>query len=1081
MSTGKRSGQIRPAMVRWGILTLIYFLVTGIVVELIAQTQLQRVLGALIATLPYSTLAILILYRVVKRAEAYQQQLEASLVTQQKNEAELERRLHEEQLLNRVIATASSSLESTKILETVCEELAHALDVPQAGMALLNADRTHETVVAEFRTPNRPTALGIIIPLEGNLVTREVIETRQPIALMNAQSDPRQAILHELEKQRATASLLIVPLIVRDQVIGTLGLESATPREFTGAEIVLAQKVASAISPVLEAARLNTKLVEELDERKRAEENLRRRNAELDTLNITTIGMINRRDPQELLESIVARAAALMNSTHGFLFIPSSQKQTLTLHTGIGRFADHMGLELGRGNGAAGTVWETGEPLAVEHYPDWEPHTPGFEWIHSIICVPLRSHTKIAGVIGVAYTSAERALSVTDIELLDRFGRLASLALDNANLYNEAQKEIAERRRTQEQLQMTVGEIERAQTKARAILDATTDSMLLITPQETIIAVNWSFCRNFFGKHPREVVGHTLQDYQKEFEQVFQDPAEFQQLIRNSIQDAEQYSTNIIVQATPRRRELQIVSTPVRTSTNEFVGRLYVFHDVTKEREVDRLRTEFLSMVSHEMRTPLTSIKGYVDLLQTNAVGPVNNDQREFLDIIKTNTDRLVNLITDLLDLSRIEAGHLELKQESVDLGLLIRQVVNTLRPIIDAKQQHIAFDIASNATLAYVDKDRVNQILTNLISNSSKYSPVNGHIAIAAHPENLQQIRVDIKDDGIGISDKDQAQLFSRFYRTNNPVTQEIDGTGLGLVITRSLVELHGGRISVTSTLGQGSTFSFTLPTEASRTHPPSATTQRCILLVDAERSATELTRHPLERAGYQVLAAHNGDEAITLARTAHPDLIALGLLLSDSTGYQVIDKLKSDASVKFIPIMILSILAESEEGKIPGVIDYLAKPFNEQTLLEHVERIFQSNYPRTILVGQAEAHSHNLLGKLLRRAGYDVLEAHGGVDAVRLAKENHPDLVLLDLKMPELNGIDAVRALRADETMKNSSVIIMAGYEGITDIERSTVADLKVASILTKPITAEKLATAIYQTIHAERENHLNKEITK
>lgn len=1067
MSTGNRSGQIRQVIVSWTILTLIYLVVTGIVIEWIAQTQIQQVIGALITTVPYSAFAILILYQVVKASNTYQQQLETSIAQQQKSEAELEHRLREEQLLNRLIAAASSSLEPNKILENVCEELAHALDVPQVGVALLDAERTHETVVAEYRTPDRPTAIGIILPLEGNQVTRHVIETRQPVALLDAQSDPRQSILHEMEKQRATVSLLIVPLTVRDQAIGTLGMESPTSREFTDAEIALAQKVALAISPVLETARLNAKLIEELEERKQAEENLRRRNAELDTLNVTTIGLIHRRDPQELIKSIVTRAAALMSSTHGFLFIAQPDTQTLKLQIGIGRFADHIGLELGRGQGAAGTVWETGEPLAVEHYPDWDKHTPGLEWIHSIIGVPLRAHTKIVGVIGVGYLSGERSLTVADIELLDRFGQLASLALDNANLYNEAQKEIAERRRTEEQLQMTVREIERAQTKARAVLDATTDSMALITPQETIIAVNWSFCRNFFGMHPREVVGHTLQNYQKEFEQVFEDPAEFHKLIRNTIQDAEQYSTNIIVQNFPRRRELQLVSTPVRTSTNEFIGRLFVFHDVTKEREVDRLRTEFLSMVSHEMRTPLTSIKGYVDLLQTGAVGPVNAEQREFLDIIKTNTDRLVKLINDLLDLSRIEAGRLELKQELVDIGLLTRQVVNTLRPIIDAKQQQVAFDVASNVPLAYVDKDRVTQILTNLISNASKYTPPNGHLGIAAHPENAQQIRVDVKDDGIGIAEKDQAQLFSRFYRTSNPATQDIDGTGLGLVITRSLVELHGGRIFVNSAPGQGATFSFTLPTQkARRRQQPAGLAAQRILLVDAESAAMDLARRPLERAGYQVLTARNGDEAITLARTTQPDLIALGLLLSDTTGYQVIETLKADSHVKSIPIMILSVLAENEEGKILGVIDYLAKPFNEQNLLEHIERIFETQYPHTVLVGQAETISRNLLVKLLRRAGYEVLEAQDGEQAVRSMREKCPDLTLLDLKMPGINGIDALRALRADETTRELSIIIMAGYEGITNAERHLVADLNVNSILTKPFTSEKLATAIYQT---------------
>src|SRR5262245_15411808 len=229
-------------------------------------------------------------------------------------------------------------------------------------------------------------------------------------------------------------------------------------------------------------------------------------------------------------------------------------------------------------------------------------------------------------------------------------------------------------------------------------------------------------------------------------------------------------------------------------------------------QEANRLKTEFVSMVSHELRTPLKSIQGYADLLLEGK--QITGEERESLTIVKKNADRLLGLIKDLLDLSRIEAGRVALPRTSSARARLSSEVAGSLRPLIEAKQQRLRLDLGEALPAVWADQDRVTQILTNLISNAHKYTLMEGSITVAAQRDD-GFVRVDVSDTGIGLSPEDQAQLFTKFFRAHDRSPQAARGTGLGLVITRLLVELHGGWITVSSAPGQGSTFSFSLPTQ--------------------------------------------------------------------------------------------------------------------------------------------------------------------------------------------------------------------------------------------------------------------------
>ena len=268
------------------------------------------------------------------------------------------------------------------------------------------------------------------------------------------------------------------------------------------------------------------------------------------------------------------------------------------------------------------------------------------------------------------------------------------------------------------------------------------------------------------------------------------------------------------LQKWPQKRELEIYSVNVRNKQHKHIGQLFVFRDVTHEREVDRMKSEFVSLVSHELRTPLTSINGYADMLLEGDAGDINDEQTDFLRVIKRNSERLSLLINELLDVSRIEAGALKLSISRINIAELVYEVVKSIRPQIESKEQELDVEMPQDVPVVMADGNRITQILTNLISNAHKYTPREGKISVVVRPES-NRFRIDVKDTGIGLSKDEQERLFTKFFRADNPSTQKVAGAGLGLWITNSLVEMHGGEMTVSSTPGKGSIFSFTLPLE--------------------------------------------------------------------------------------------------------------------------------------------------------------------------------------------------------------------------------------------------------------------------
>ncbi len=358
--------------------------------------------------------------------------------------------------------------------------------------------------------------------------------------------------------------------------------------------------------------------------------------------------------------------------------------------------------------------------------------------------------------------------------------------------------------------------VERAQSESRAIFDASSEAFLFISAGGQVHALNRPF-REFFALTGEEVVGMSFADLQHRWEPHFVNAASFHaDLVQDSLHQ-ERYHTTTVIQQDPEYRELAVSSIPVRSSTTAYLGRLYVLRDITREREAERLKAEFYALISHGLRNPLTSIKGYTDLLaEQEETGPLNELQQEFLGIVQSNARRLVALINDLIDLSRLEAQTMVIRAVPLALHALIHDVTRSMRPQHEERRQRLSLQLAPAPLLVLGDENRVGQILTNLLAFVTIHTPLGGRMVLETQQVD-SMVRITCSSSG-DLSDEDLAAFNRPFLHASALPSSETVGSMLGPSIARSLVELHGGTLQMSSAPGEGSTLTCTLPSSPSQ-----------------------------------------------------------------------------------------------------------------------------------------------------------------------------------------------------------------------------------------------------------------------
>lgn len=389
---------------------------------------------------------------------------------------------------------------------------------------------------------------------------------------------------------------------------------------------------------------------------------------------------------------------------------------------------------------------------------------------------------------------------------------------------------------------------------------------------------------------------------------------------------------------------VEYTSTPI-VDGERISGAVVVFRDVTERREIERVKDQFTSVVSHELRTPLTSIRGSLGLLESGVLGPLPERGQRMVQIAVQNTDRLVRLINDILDLERIDSGTIHLRRESCDAGELIARAVEALQPVADAAGVELVIDAAPTRFTA--DPDYLIQTLTNLISNAVKFSPAGTTVKISGRLRE-QEILFAVSDHGRGIPLERLETIFERFQQVDASDSRQHGGTGLGLAICRSIVEHHDGKIWARSTPGQGSTLTFTVPAlehTDSYTPQPGLEHAPAVLVCDDDPGIVEVMAAALQQHGYRVIPARSGEVAIQRAITEHPGVILLDLMMPGMNGAETVAALREHPETVDIPIVILSVLPRSASVIPDGaIVDWIEKPAADAVLFAALERAIES-----------------------------------------------------------------------------------------------------------------------------------------
>lgn len=445
-----------------------------------------------------------------------------------------------------------------------------------------------------------------------------------------------------------------------------------------------------------------------------------------------------------------------------------------------------------------------------------------------------------------------------------------------------------------------------------------------------------------------------------------------------------------------------------------------------------RAKSEFLARVSHDFRQPLNTIVGFTDLLLMPGEDPLSNRQRRYLGHVISAGQQIVRLTNDLLDLSRLEAGRLEIHPEPCDVPVLLEETLAHFRTQTQAGQVSLTLEIASPLGKLMVDPTRLQQVLHNLVSNAFKFTPEGGLITVTARQIG-PMIELSVRDTGVGIPLDDQRRIFEA-YEQAGTIDIRQKGVGLGLAIAKRLVELHGGLISVESAPSQGSTFVVRLPGAA----PAQGDSQSgensgpLILVIEDDMAAAEMIRSQLTEGGYRVALVASGHAGLGAARRLQPHAITLDLGLPDLDGWEVLYRLKNDPATQGIPVLIVSARDQGQVGFSLGAVDYLVKPVDPKRLLAALYRCQALGAPRRplrILVVDDEPAVLEALETLLTREGHVVLRAEDGEGALRQAQAERPDIILLDLHLPGLSGFEVVTRLRKFPGLEVVPVVAFSG----------------------------------------------------
>jgi PAS domain S-box-containing protein len=588
-----------------------------------------------------------------------------------------------------------------------------------------------------------------------------------------------------------------------------------------------------------------------------------------------------------------------------------------------------------------------------------------------------------------------------------------------------------------------------------AIINHLIDGLLVVNKQGDITRFNPNFLQ-LFDLEQDQILHQNINSLgQSNLTQLIQQTqADSQAVVKTEIELSKGRTGLAIATA--------ILQTNYSNSQSKNIGSLILIRDITNEKEINRMKTDFIATVSHELRTPLTSVLGFASIIQEkleeNLFPLLPKEDRKTkktirrvkdnLNIIVSEAERLTSLINDVLDIAKMEAGKVEWNMQSISIQEVIDRGLAATASLFETRQLELKREIQSDLPDIIGDRNRLIQVVINLISNAVKFTE-NGSITCRAELQN-HTIKVSVIDTGSGIAPQDQQKVFEKFKQVGETLTDKPKGTGLGLPICQQIIEHHGGLISLESTLGQGSTFSFTVPiltenhslTENEVLHvnhlidqikdhsvPTAASSSNenfTILIVDDDPHIREFLRQFLEAEHYQVKEAKNGIDAINQVKTIKPNLIILDVMMPQINGFEVAAVMRNNPETRDIPIIMLSIVEDRKKGYRLGIDQYFTKPIDTQGLIQTIQLLVSRGMSnKKVLVVDQDASALMTLSQVLQAQGYNIVEASNGEECIEKAISTQSDVIIVDSTLSQEH--DLIQTVKFEKELENVVFVLM------------------------------------------------------
>ena len=693
------------------------------------------------------------------------------------------------------------------------------------------------------------------------------------------------------------------------------------------------------------------------------------------------------------------------------------------------------------GEGLPGRVWATGQPAWIADVARESnfPRAPfaAQAGLHGAFGFPIVMGGEFLGVI--EFFSHE--IVEPDVDIIQMVAALGSQI-----------GQFIERKRAQQELQ-------HEQFLLRTLMDNLPDRIYFKDAQSRFLRNSRAHLQRFGLERASEAIGKSDFDFftEEHARQAFEDE---QQLMRNG-----QPITKEEKETWPDGSVTWALSTkmPLRDEAGNVAGTFGISHDITDRKraeeamrrardeaeEANRTKSQFLANMSHELRTPLNSVIGFAGILLKNKTGNLHPTDLNFLERIQANGKHLLALINEILDLSKIEARKIELKLAPVALDVLVRETIAQQEGLVRDRPVQLLADVPATVAPIQADADKLRQVIINLIGNALKFTERGSvTVRVVTDPANHQPVRIEVIDTGIGIPKEKLGVIFEAFQQADASTARKYGGTGLGLTISQALCQLMGCHIEVASEVGRGSTFSVILggkhviapaaleKPEETTSAPAFATPTspelrgKLVLVIDDESDSRVLLTHMLEEFGCQVIAANSGEQGLRMAREFRPQLITVDLLMPQMDGASVIRAFKADPQLRDIPLVVVSIVAEERRGSILGAVDILEKPVVREELQAALRRSLLPARAKILVVDDDEDARRILLSHLADEP-VETRTAANGQEALAVLETFPPDLVLLDLIMPVMDGMTFLDALRVNPRYQHLPVIVITSKE--------------------------------------------------